>query len=141
GAAGQRKGVDDGVVEHAERPGQVRPLGGRGEAALEVLHVALERGVRVEAERGDDLPVVLAAHLDLLRLADERELSFSRGGVTDAGRKEQRRCEQKTAELACGPHATSLLVREQTMNRQHTKADPERVPRAALPGSPRGVCT
>ena len=50
--AGQGEGVDGGIVDDLEAPGQVGPLGPGGEALAEPLDVGLDLRVRVEAVRG-----------------------------------------------------------------------------------------
>src|SRR6185503_15998269 len=49
-AAGQREGVDGGVVDDGEGPRQVGALGARGELAAESLDVALQLAVVVKTE-------------------------------------------------------------------------------------------
>src|SRR6185436_21173689 len=83
-AAGQREGVDGGVVDDGEVPGQVGALGARGELAAESLDVALQLAVVVKTELLHHLLVVLTAESDLLVLAVEVELFVASRGVGGA---------------------------------------------------------
>ncbi len=84
-AAGDRKRVHRRVVDDAERPGQIGPLGVGGNPGTQILDVALQRLVRIQADRRDDVLVRLAAHLDLLRLADQGQLALAGDRVGGAG--------------------------------------------------------
>src|SRR5690606_40227 len=78
-----------------------------GEAHPELLHVGLERRVGVQPHLGHDLPVVLAAELDLLRLGHQRELPLPRHRV-DGARSHARREDERRN---CTVEPTSLLHR------------------------------
>src|SRR6266566_2741535 len=54
------------------------------EPRAELLDPALPRGVGIEPDGRGDLLVVVAAHRDLLRLADQHELPRPGGGVDGA---------------------------------------------------------
>ena len=83
-AAGQRKGVDDRIVDDAEGPLEVRSFRARCNLGAELLHVLLELVVVVQTELGRDRLVVLSADLELLRLGNQRELALARGRVDHA---------------------------------------------------------
>src|SRR2546421_7448693 len=83
-AAGEGKGVDHRIVHDVEGPRQVGPLRGGREPRAELLDPALPGGVGVEPDGRGDLLVVVAAHRDLLRLADQHELPRPSGGVDGA---------------------------------------------------------
>jgi hypothetical protein len=80
-AAGIGEGVDDGVVHHPERPGQMWPLRARGESLSHLLHIILESRAVVEPECELDFLLGLLTYGYLLLLADERDLFFTGGGV------------------------------------------------------------
>ncbi len=84
------EGVDHRVVHHLERPGEIGALGGRREPVADARHVALERRVVHQTQGRPDLLVGCASHLDLLLLADQRELTLSRSGVHGAAEDEER---------------------------------------------------
>jgi hypothetical protein len=69
----------------AEAPRERGTLGEGGEPFAHPLHVRLERGIVHDPDRRQHLGVSLAAELDLLPLADERELPLARGRVRRAG--------------------------------------------------------
>src|SRR5438046_2222360 len=83
-AAGEGEGVDHRIVHDVEGPRQVGSLRGGREPRAELLDPALPRGVGVEPDGRGDLLVVVAAHRDLLRLADQHELPRPGGGVDGA---------------------------------------------------------
>ncbi len=82
--AGQGEGVDGGVVDDLEAPGQVGPLGPGGEALAEPLDVGLDPRVRVEAVRGCGFLVGRLAHRDFLGLAHQHQLLLAGGGIGGA---------------------------------------------------------
>ena len=59
-----RRRVDDG-----ETPGQLGAVRARREREADLLHVALQRVVLIQPHLAADLDIGLAAHGDLLRLA------------------------------------------------------------------------
>ena len=83
-AAGQGERVHHGIVDDVERPGEAGSLRRGGEPGPELLYVALQGRIRIEADGRRDLPVVLPPHLDLLGLADQRQLLRPGGGVRGA---------------------------------------------------------
>ena len=85
--ARNRERIHAGVIDDAEGPWQVGPLGRRREAC----DVVLERGVGVEADRRHNFAVVQRAHLDFLALADEHQLVLASRGIPDARDREQQR--------------------------------------------------
>ena len=90
-AAGQGERVHRRVVDHAEGPGEARPLAFRGQALPEARHVRLQSVVGVEAERRGDFLVRLLAHRDLLRLAHQHDLLLPGGGIGGAGGDQRER--------------------------------------------------
>jgi hypothetical protein len=90
--AGKSERVHRGVVHDAECPRQAGPLGASRKPRAEALDVLLQPLVGIQANRRGDVLVHLAAHFDLLRLADQRELPLARdrvGGAADCrGRPE-----------------------------------------------------
>ena len=84
-AAGQRKRVDVGAVEHRERVLQVRTVARRRDALADGVDVLLQHFVVVAAVLLEDLRMRLAPDLDLLRLAHQHHVLAARdrvGGAT-----------------------------------------------------------
>jgi hypothetical protein len=84
-AAGQGEGVDRGVVDDLEAPGQVGPLAPSRKAAAQAADVGLERIIAHEPVGRLGLPGSGTAHLDLLAFAHEHQLALARGGVRGTG--------------------------------------------------------
>ena len=109
-AAGQRKGVDDRIVDHLEGPGQVRPLRLCRELLAESRYIALRRLVGVQAERRRDLLIGLAAHLDLLRLADQRQLALAGRRVHRAADDQRRDHGRRRQHAQTRVHSSSIIL-------------------------------
>jgi hypothetical protein len=69
-AARRGEGVELRRLQHAEAPGELGPLGLRGEPAPDLVHVALQRLVRGERRGAEQPRGHAAADLDLLLLLD-----------------------------------------------------------------------
>ena len=83
-ATRNRERVDRGVVHHMELPGQVGPLGLCRHPLADVGNVGLDLRVIVEADRLGHFLGPLLAHLDLLRLGDQRQLALAGDRVAGA---------------------------------------------------------
>ena len=107
-SAGQREGVDRGVVHHVEFPGEIGPLRLRGHALADAGDVGLELGIVHEADALPHFLGRLLAHLNLLALGDQGDLVLPGDRVAGAARDragDQRGPEQPSAEAqrkACG---------------------------------------
>jgi len=84
-AARCSEGVEARIIQHGERPWQLRPAGLQCDPASELVQVALQRGVRVHRLAPEQHRGQLPAQLDLLGLVDRRVLSKQSHQVSGGG--------------------------------------------------------
>ena len=77
------------IVDDGETPGQLGAVRARREREADLLHVALQRVVLIQPHLVADLAIGLAAHGDLLRLAQHHELARAGHRVGGAAAEHQ----------------------------------------------------
>ena len=102
-SAGQRERVDRGAVDDGERPRQVGAMRVARELLADLVDVALQVRIVVDAHLPADLGVLLLADRELLGLAEERHLLLAGDRVRRArrGDRDEKSCQEKTLRAVC----------------------------------------